>query len=67
MLALLLVLTIGSMNEFYRIARMKQVTPLRIYPIAIGAGIVITSFFVATGAASARALTWVLPAVFILT
>ena len=66
MLALLLVLTIGSMNEFYRIARMKQVTPLRIYPIAIGAGIVITSFFVATGAASARALTWVLPAVFIL-
>ena len=66
MLALLLVLTIGSMNEFYRIARMKQVTPLRIYPIAIGAGIVITSFFVATGAASPRVFAWVLPAVFAL-
>jgi len=66
MLALMLLLTIGSMNEFYRIARLKQVTPLRLYPIIIGAGIVITSFFVATGAASPRVFAWVLPAVFAL-
>lgn len=66
MLALMLLLTIGSMNEFYRIARLKQVTPLRLYPIIIGAGIVITSFFVATGAASPRVFAWALPAVFAL-
>ena len=62
----MLLLTIGSMNEFYRIARLKQVTPLRLYPIIIGAGIVITSFFVATGAASPRVFAWALPAVFAL-
>ena len=66
MLVLMLLLTIGSMNEFYRIARLKQVTPLRLYPIIIGAGIVITSFFVATGAASPRVFAWALPAVFAL-
>ena len=66
MLALMLLLTIGSMNEFYRIARLKQVTPLRLYPIIIGAGIVITSFFVATGAASPRVFAWTLPAIFAL-
>ena len=66
MLALLLLLTVGSMNEFYRIARLRQASPLRVYPILIGAGIVITSFFVATGAASPRVFTWILPAVFAL-
>ncbi len=66
MLTLLLLLTVGSMNEFYRIARLRQASPLRVYPILIGAGIVITSFFVATGAASPRVFTWILPAVFVL-
>lgn len=57
MAALFVLLTIGAQLEFYKIARLTGVTPLRIYPTILGVLLVGGSFAVAIGVLS---LSWLL-------
>lgn len=66
MAALMLVLCLGCMQEFYKIARLTGADPLDTYPSLIGGGLVGMSFFYKTGGMPGAFFVLLLPAVFLL-
>lgn len=66
MLALMAVLTAGSLAEFYRIARLTGVRPLTVYPVVIGLCALALTFLVRIGLLPAGAFALLLPMIFAL-
>lgn len=61
MLALALLVSVGSMTEFYKLTAFKEIVPSKLYAIFAGIGVVVLSFLVAAGIIAADYLLLLLP------
>ena len=66
MLALMAVICMGSMLEFYKISRLTGADPLDTYPTVLGILAVLMAFFIKLGKVPAEGFLLLIPAVFVL-